>query len=276
MALPTRKTVRIQLPAPKGHSKELVKTVGVIPARWGSTRFPGKSLTPICGKPLIQWVIERAQQAKKLDRLIVATDDGRIRNVVAGLGVEVAMTRSDHPSGTDRIAEALRDIEADVVVNIQGDEPMIDPALIDEMAHFLAVNRDWDMVTAATAIKDASEAHKASIVKVVWDHDGRALYFSRSVIPHLREKDSGVTSRDPLYWRHIGIYAYRRVFLQKLVATPPCLLERVEKLEQLRALYVGCRMKLLRVKDVGVGVDTPEDIKKAESALRKAGLVQQG
>lgn len=276
MALPTRKTVRIQLPAPKGHSKELVKTVGVIPARWGSTRFPGKSLTPLCGKPLIQWVIERAQQAKKLDRLIVATDDGRIRNVVAGLGVEVAMTRSDHPSGTDRIAEALRDIEADVVVNIQGDEPLIDPALIDEMANFLAVNRDWDMVTAATAIKDASEAQKASVVKVVWDYDGRALYFSRSVIPHLREKDSGVTSRDPLYWRHIGIYAYRRVFLQKLVATPPCLLERVEKLEQLRALYVGCRMKLLRVKDVGVGVDTPEDIKKAESALRKAGLVQQG
>lgn len=274
--MPKRKTVRIQLPAPKDHSKEPVKTVGVIPARWGSTRFPGKSLAPLCGKPLIQWVIERARQAKKLDRLIVATDDGRIRNVVAGLGVEVVMTRSDHPSGTDRIAEALRDIEADVAVNIQGDEPMIDPKLIDEMAHFLAVNHDWDMVTAATAIRDASEVHKASVVKVVWDYDGRALYFSRSVIPHLREKDSGVASRDPLYWRHIGIYAYRRVFLQKLVATPPCLLERVEKLEQLRALYIGCRMKLLRVKDVGVGVDTPEDIRTAESALRKAGLVQQG
>jgi 3-deoxy-manno-octulosonate cytidylyltransferase (CMP-KDO synthetase) len=271
-AMPTRKTVRIQLPEPGKQSRELVKVVGVIPARWGSTRFPGKSLTPICGKPLIQWVIERARQARKLEKLIVATDDGRIRNAVTALGVEVVMTRSDHPTGTDRIAEALRDVEADVVVNIQGDEPTISPALIDELAHFLAVNRDWDMATAAAAITDATEVQKASIVKVVWDHDGRALYFSRSVIPHLREKDSGVTARDPLYWRHIGIYAYRRVFLQKLVATPPCLLEKVEKLEQLRALYLGCRMKVLRARDVGIGVDTPEDIKKAEAALRKAGL----
>ena len=272
MAMPTRKTVRIQLPEPGKQSKELVKIVGVIPARWGSTRFPGKCLTPICGKPLIQWVIERARQARKLEKLIVATDDGRIRNAATELGVEVVMTRSDHPSGTDRIAEALRDVEADVVVNIQGDEPTIDPALIDELAHFLATNRDWDMATAAAAIKDTMDVQKASIVKVVWDHDGRALYFSRSAIPHLREKDSGVMGRDPLYWRHIGIYAYRRGFLQKLVTTPPCLLEKVEKLEQLRALYLGCRMKVLRARDVGIGVDTPEDIKKAEAALRKAGL----
>lgn len=274
MATPTRKTVRIQLPEPGKQTKELARIVGVIPARWGSTRFPGKSLTPICGKPLIQWVIERAKQAKKLNRLIVATDDGRIRNAVAGLDVEVVMTRSSHPSGTDRVAEALHEVDADIVVNIQGDEPTIDPMLIDELAHFLAVNRDWDMATAAAGIKDSAEVHKASVVKVVWDHDGRALYFSRSVIPHLREKDSGITGRDPLYWRHIGIYAYRRGFLQKLVATPPCLLEKVEKLEQLRALYLGCRMKVLKTKDVGIGVDTPEDIKKAESALKKAGLVK--
>lgn len=273
MATSTRKTIRIQLPEPGKESKELGKIVGVIPARWGSTRFPGKSLTPICGKPLIQWVIERARQAKKIGKLIVATDDGRIRNAATELGVEVVMTRSDHPSGTDRIAEAIRDVEADVVVNIQGDEPAIAPALIDELAYFLATNRDWDMATAAAPIEDVAEVQKPSVVKVVWDHDGRALYFSRSVIPHLREKDSGVTGRDPLYWRHIGIYAYRRTFLQKLVATPPCLLEKVEKLEQLRALYLGCRMKVLRARDIGIGVDTPEDIKKAEAALRKAGLV---
>jgi 3-deoxy-manno-octulosonate cytidylyltransferase (CMP-KDO synthetase) len=272
MAIPTRKTAPIQLSESGKQSKEPVKIVGVIPARWGSARFPGKSLTPLCGKPLIQWVIERARQAKKLEKLIVATDDGRIRNVVVELGVDAIMTRSDQPSGTDRIAEALRDVEADVVVNIQGDEPLIEPALIDELAYFLAQNADWDMATAAAPITDATEIQKASVVKVVWDHDARALYFSRSTIPHLREKDSGIAARDPLYWRHIGIYAYRRMFLQKLVATPPCLLEKVEKLEQLRALYLGCRMKVLRVKDVGLGVDTPEDIMKAEAALKKAGL----
>ena len=273
MTTPTRKTIRIQLPEPGKASVNLAKIVGVIPARWGSTRFPGKSLTPICGKPLIHWVIERARQAKKIGRLIVATDDGRIRNVVTDLGVEAVMTRSDHPSGTDRIAEAIREIEADVVVNIQGDEPLVAPALIDELAQFLATNHDWDMATAVASIKDVAEVQKASVVKVVWDHDGRALYFSRAVIPHLREKDSGIKGSDPLYWRHIGIYAYQRTFLQKLVATPPCLLEKVEKLEQLRALYLGCRMKVLRTRDVGLGVDTPDDIKKAEAALRKAGLV---
>ena len=153
-AIPIRKTVRIQRPEAGTQSKEPVEIVGVIPARWGSTRFPGKSLTPICGKPLIQWVIERARQAKKLEKLIVATDDGRIRNAASELGVEVVMTRSDHPSGTDRIAEALGHVEADVVVNVQGDEPLIEPALVDELADFLARNTDWDMATAATSIKD--------------------------------------------------------------------------------------------------------------------------
>jgi len=273
MDTPTQQTVPIQPPEPGKPSKEPVKMVGVIPARWDSTRFPGKSLEPLCGKPLIQWVIERARQAKKLEKLIVATDDGRIRNAAVELGVDVVMTRSDHPSGTDRIAEALRDVQADVVVNIQGDEPLMDPALIDELANFLARNTDWDMATAAAPITNAQDVQKASVVKVVWDHEARALYFSRSTIPYLREKDSGVAARDPLYWRHIGIYAYRRMFLQKLVSTPPCLLEKVEKLEQLRALYLGCRMKVLRAKEVGLGVDTPDDIKKAEAALKKAGLV---
>jgi 3-deoxy-manno-octulosonate cytidylyltransferase (CMP-KDO synthetase) len=272
-AMPTRTTNEAQMSQPGKQSKEAVNIVGVIPARWGSTRFPGKSLTPLCGKPLIQWVIERARQAKKIEKLIVATDDGRIRNAAVDLGVKVAMTRSDHPSGTDRIAEALCDLEADVVVNIQGDEPLIEPALIDELAAFLARNADWDMATAASPITDAAEVQKASVVKVVWDHDARALYFSRSTIPHLREKDSGVAARNPLYWRHVGIYAYRRIFLQKLVATPPCLLEKVEKLEQLRALYLGGRMKVLQTISAGLGVDTPEDVKKAEAALRKAGLV---
>jgi 3-deoxy-manno-octulosonate cytidylyltransferase (CMP-KDO synthetase) len=249
------------------------RVIGVIPARWGSTRFPGKSLAMIGGKPLIQWVIERARQARKLDELIVATDDERIRAAAAKLGVEVAMTRADHPSGTDRIAEAVRGRAADVVINIQGDEPLIAPALVDELAGTLAGSPDWDMATAAAPITAGGDVANPSVVKVVWDQAGRALYFSRSVIPYLREKDSGAGLGDRLYWRHIGIYAYQRPFLERLVAEPPCSLEKAEKLEQLRALHIGGRMKVLPVDDIGLGVDTPEDVKKAEAALARAGLV---
>lgn len=244
--------------------------LGVVPARWGSTRFPGKSLAPIAGKPLIQWVVERARQARRLKAVLVATDDARIARAVEALGVEAVMTRADHPSGTDRIAEAIRNRPADIVVNIQGDEPLIDPALIDELAGALAGDPAWDMATAACPIADPADVGNPSVVKVVWAQDGRALYFSRSPIPHLREKESGTAAGEPLYWRHIGIYAYRRAFLEKLVATPPCLLEKAEKLEQLRALYLGCRMKVVLARDMGPGVDTPADVAKAEAALRQA------
>jgi 3-deoxy-manno-octulosonate cytidylyltransferase (CMP-KDO synthetase) len=247
--------------------------VGVIPARWGSTRFPGKSLALICGKPLIQWVLERARQAR-LDSLIVATDDERIREAVAGMGAEVVMTRSDHASGTDRIAEAIQGRQADVVVNIQGDEPVIDPALINELGATLADESDWDMCTAATPIRNAADVKNPSIVKVVTASDGRALYFSRSVIPYMREeKESGADDGQPLYWRHIGVYGYRRSFLERLVAVPPSLLEKAEKLEQLRALHIGCRMKVLATEDSGLGVDTPGDVARAEAAIMKAGLI---
>ena len=248
------------------------RIVGVIPARWGSTRFQGKSLALIAGKPLIQWVIERALQAKSLRELLVATDDARIRDAAVKAGAEAIMTRSNHPSGTDRIAEAVRPRKADVVVNIQGDEPLIDPRLIDELGLLLAGDRDWDMATAATPIAVWEDIFNPSVVKVVWDRDGRALYFSRSAIPHLREKDSGAEASEGLYWRHIGIYAYQRPFLERLVATPLCLLEKAEKLEQLRALFIGCRMKVVQTRDVGLGVDTPEDVAKAEAALKRAGL----
>lgn len=246
--------------------------IGVIPARWGSTRFPGKSLAPIAGKPLVQWVLERTRQAKRLSTVLVATDDQRIFDAVAKMGGEAVMTRSDHPSGTDRIAEAVRGRPADAVINIQGDEPLIDPALIDELAATMTRSDSWDMATAATPITDAADIASPSVVKVVTAQDGRALYFSRSVIPFIREKDSGAAGPEALYWRHIGIYAYRRAFLEKLVATPPCPLEMAEKLEQLRALAIGCRMKVLKTRDIGIGVDTPEDVKRAEAALRQAGL----
>ena len=245
------------------------KIVGVIPSRWGSTRFPGKSLAVISGKPMIQWVVERVKQAKKLDAVIVATDDARIAECVQALeipGVQVAMTRADHPSGTDRIAEAVQALEIDAVINVQGDEPLIDPALIDELADVISTG-EWDMATAATPIEDEEQINDPSVVKALFNRHGQALYFSRATIPHIREPDGVPTTG--IYWRHIGIYAYRRDYLLKLVAEPPCALEELEKLEQLRALDMGCRMKVIQTQDFGIGVDTPEDVAKAERLLEQ-------
>ncbi len=244
------------------------RVVGVIPARWASTRLPGKALAPIFGKPLIQWVLERTRQADRLDEIVVATDDERIHSVVTKLGGLAVMTHPDHPSGTDRVAEAVAGRDAGVVINIQGDEPLIDPGLINRLAEVMVRNREWDMATAATPIRDAGELNKPSVVKVVFGAQGRALYFSRSVIPFVRDiAPAGLT-----HWRHVGIYAYRRTFLDRLVKAPPCVLEMTEKLEQLRALYLGGRMTVVETNEIGLGVDTPEDIPLAEAALRRAGL----
>lgn len=249
------------------------KVIGVIPTRWGSTRFPAKCVAMIAGKPMIQWVVERVSQAKSLDKVIVALDDERIADAVKALDmdkVQIAMTRPDHPSGTDRIAEAVADEEADVVINIQGDEPLIDPALIDELAEQMLSDAGWDMATAATPIESEGQIKDPSAVKVVFNRHGQALYFSRSTIPFIREPGESTTG---VYWRHIGIYAYRRDYLLQLVNEPPCALENLEKLEQLRALDMGCRMYVLKTDDFGVGVDTPEDVPKAEAALAELGLI---
>ncbi|MEI6148191.1 MAG: 3-deoxy-manno-octulosonate cytidylyltransferase [bacterium] len=246
------------------------RVVGVIPARWASTRLPGKALVNLCGKPLIQWVLERTKLASRLDEVIVATDDERIRSVVESLGSKAVMTRPDHPSGTDRVAEAVSGQSADVVINIQGDEPLIDPELINRLAQVMVEGQEWDMATAATPIRSGEELQKSSVVKAVWGEGGRALYFSRSVIPFVRD-----SMPDGLrHWRHVGLYAYRREFLERLVRTPPCLLEQAEKLEQLRALHLGARMRVLETQDVSIGVDTPEDVALAEAALRHAGLAE--
>ena len=244
------------------------RVVGVIPARWASTRLPGKALAPICGKPLIQWVLERVRQADRLDEVLVATDDERIRSVVASLGGTAVMTRVDHPSGTDRVAEAVAGRDAGIVINIQGDEPLIDPGLINGLAEVMLKARDWDMATAATPIHSPEELNKPSVVKVVSGAEGQALYFSRSVIPFVRD----AAPAGLIHWRHVGIYAYRRAFLDRLVATPPCVLELSEKLEQLRALHLGARMKVVETQEIGLGVDTPEDVALAEAALTRAGL----
>lgn len=249
------------------------RVVGVIPSRWGSTRFPGKSLALIGGRPLLAWVVERARQARRLDEVWVATDDDRIAAAARQFGAAVAMTSPEHPSGTDRIAEAVRNHEADVVVNIQGDEPLIDPGLIDQVAEVLASRTDLDMATAATPLGSAAELHNPDTVKVVRDLDGLALYFSRSVIPFVRGADAHFAPVAGSHFRHVGIYGYRRAFLERLVKTPPCALENLEKLEQLRALALGCRMLVLDCAAVGIGVDSPADVPRAEKLMREAGLL---
>jgi len=249
-----------------------MRVVGVIPSRWASTRLPGKSLIPLCGKPLVQWVVERARQATRLDELIVATDDERIRAVIAPMGIPVVLTAPEHPSGTDRIAEAIRGRVADIVVNIQGDEPLIDPALIDQLAQELVEQPNWDMATVATPLTDSNDLSSRSVTKVVWNRAGQALYFSRAAIPCVR--DPGRIPTGLIYYRHVGIYAYRKAFLDRMVATQPCIMEQAEGLEQLRALDLGARIKVIVAPYEGLGVDVPEDVPRAEAALRRAGLTR--
>lgn len=246
------------------------KVAGVIPARWASTRFPGKPLALIAGRPLIAHVIERASLAERLDVVIVATDDDRIRKTVEALGVRVVMTRAEHPSGTDRVAEAVQATGAHVVVNIQGDEPLLDPALVDQLAAILVNEPEWDMATAATPIENAAEIANPNVVKVVWGRSHQALYFSRSPIPFVRDGDPGDTGG--VYWRHVGVYAYQRSFLERMVAANPARLEQLEKLEQLRALAMGGRIVVVETDERAIGVDTRADVKYVEE-LMKAGSV---
>jgi 3-deoxy-manno-octulosonate cytidylyltransferase (CMP-KDO synthetase) len=245
-----------------------VKIIGIVPARYASTRFPGKLLAPIAGKPLIQHVVERCKKAKSLNEVIVATDDARIAGVAKKF-CRVEMTRADHPSGTDRIAEVAARCPCDAVVNIQGDEPMIDPAVIDAVAGALAQN---EMSTAATRIKNPADYDNPNVNKVVVNAAGRALYFSRRTIPYLREAASGSVSEQLAafpFLKHLGIYGYRRGTLLRLVKFPVSPLENAEKLEQLRALENGIPIAVVQVDYDSVGVDAPEDVAKVEKLLNR-------
>ena len=244
-----------------------MKVLGIIPARYTSTRFPGKLLHPIAGKPLIQHVVERCKLARSLSEVIVATDDLRIRDV-AGKFCRVEMTRPDHPSGSDRIAEVAARCACDAVINIQGDEPLIDPNVIDAVAAALADN---EMSTAATVIGEPAEYDNPNEVKVVVNSAGRALYFSRRTIPYLRDA-AGRSPAEQLaafsFLKHLGLYGYRRETLLRLVQFPVSPLEQAEKLEQLRALENGIPIAVVRVKYDSVGVDTQEDVARVEALLR--------
>ncbi len=237
-----------------------IKAIGVIPARYGSTRFPAKMLADLCGKPLVVRTVERVRQARSLSEVLLATDDERIAEAARAENIPAVLTRADHPSGTDRIAEAVSGTDADIVVNIQGDEPFMDASLIDALVERMAASPEVEMATAATPIRDAAELHAPSVVKVVCGLGGRALYFSRSLIPFARDVAPETLLDRELYLRHLGIYAYRRDFLLKLVSHPPHLLEETEKLEQLRALALGATIAVLKTDQPAPGVDTPADL----------------
>ena len=253
-----------------------MKRYGIIPSRFGSSRFPGKPLALLAGKPLVAWVVEAVKKAKSLDEVFVATDDERIVKAVEQYGGVAVMTPSELPSGTDRIACAARNRfggdfgDDDILVNIQGDEPLIDPKLIDELVAKLT-GSDVEMATAVTPIKSAADLAAKTVVKVVLDREDRALYFSRAAIPCDRDNvpnfQTSQTSQTSLYVRHLGIYAYRGGFLKRYIKEPPCALEKTEKLEQLRALWMGAKIAVVKTADEGVGVDTPEDAKRVEKIL---------
>ncbi|MGQ9471662.1 MAG: 3-deoxy-manno-octulosonate cytidylyltransferase [Candidatus Aminicenantales bacterium] len=231
--------------------------VGVIPARYGSSRFPGKPLALLLGKPLVQWVYEGASKSNFLEEVIVATDDPRIAEVARNFGAKVAMTKPDHASGTDRIVEALRGSGASVVINIQADEPLIEGWMIDRLIPPL-VSREADLTSLMAPVYDLSLADDCNRVKVVVDKRGYALYFSRSPVPF---------APDDFFYQHIGIYGFQRDVLEAFSRLEPSRLEKTERLEQLRALENGYRIRMVEIDEPTVGVDTPEDLARVAALI---------
>lgn len=235
---------------------DVPRTLGVIPARYASSRFPGKALATLAGKPMIQHVWERASMAQYLGGLLVATDDERIASVVRGFGGKVRMTRSDHPTGTDRLAEVASSEAAQLYVNIQGDEPLIDPGAIDAAILSVVGDEHVAMGTLKKRLTDPSDLTNSNVVKVVTNLLGDAIYFSRSPIPFDRDQAGGL---DP-YYKHIGLYVYRREFLAQYPILSVGPLEQIERLEQLRALENGYRIRVVATDYESIGVDTPDDL----------------
>lgn len=247
-----------------------IEVVAIIPARYHSNRFEGKPLALINGKPMIQHVVERAKSVSLLSRIVVATDDQRIADCVEGFGGEYVITRSDHVSGSDRLAEAaeLLDIsEHDVVVNIQGDQPLFDAEVIEQVAGPLLTDPALPMSTLIYKIIRPEEIDDPNHVKTVFDHEHNALYFSRAPVPFQRNPEDDIA---PTYYKHLGFYAYRKGFLLTFVALPEGEWERFEKLEQLRALEYGYRIKVVLTEHDSIEVDTPEDLKRVEDFIVKS------
>ncbi len=248
-----------------------MNAIAVVPCRWGSRRFPGKPLVPLLGRPMVAWVVDAARAAGRVARVIVATDDARIAEAAEAAGAQAVMTRPDHATGTDRVAEAVRGIPGEIVLNLQGDEPMLRPASIDALA---AAFDDPAVRMATLAIRGATEEqrndpHRA---KIVVDDFGDALYFSRSAIP-FRNTAAGCRplapgEKDPETWKHVGSYGFRREALERFVGEPRRGLEALEDLEQLRALRLGWRIRVVEVADEPICVEVPEDAALVESVMR--------
>lgn len=246
--------------------------IAIIPARFGSTRFPGKALADLAGKPMIQHVYERTCAATLVSRAIVATDDSRIADAVRRTGGEAIMTSASHETGTDRLAEVARGLEADLIVNVQGDEPLIEPAMIDQAIEPFLHEPGLRMGTLKSRIKNLHDFLSPNVVKVVTDGNGCALYFSRSPLPFFRDKwhdlkNEAFETGRLLCFKHVGLYVYRRDFLLQFAAMPQTFLELSEKLEQLRALEHGEKIKVVETSFESLGVDTPEDLVKARELL---------
>lgn len=244
----------------------LVKVVAVIPARYGSTRLPGKPLVTLAGKPMIQRVYERAKLAQRVDRVIVATDDARIVKAVEGFGGEARMTRADHRTGTERVAEVAAHEKGDVFVNVQGDEPLLDPAAVDAAVDSLLEEPAASISTVATPIKTPADIMDPNVVKTVLDFDGNALYFSRAPIPWVRDTASKIQLR---HLKHLGLYVFQRDALLEYPTLPQGELERIEQLEQLRWMENGWKIRVAEVEHDAISVDVPEDVARVEKFLQK-------
>lgn len=244
------------------------KAIGVIPARYASTRLPGKPLIQIAGKPLVQWVWEAAQRCSTLNDVVIATDDERIVQACRAFGAETVMTSVDCPSGSDRMEEAARGRDHQILVNIQGDEPLIDPTTVDACVEALAGDKAAGVTSAMIPFSGDEDYTLPHMVKVVTDHAGYALYFSRAPIPDMRRLSASELAEAPRPMKHVGLYAYRREALQKFVSLPPSPYELTEKLEQLRLLEAGVRIRMISIAAAAVGVDTPEDVELVEKLLK--------
>ena len=255
-------------------SKSQTKSVAVIPARYSATRLPGKPLLEIAGKPLIVWVAERARAASTISRTIVATDDPRIVDAVNAAGFDAVITRADHATGTDRIAEVAHNLRADIIVNVQGDEPLINPETIDRAVNALIGDPDSQMSTTWEAITEETDAANPSVVKITFDENGYATNFSRNPISNQTDEKSGSTESSPeksgrYFKKHTGLYAYRRDFLLAFARWPQSENERKESLEQLRALDRGVKIKVVEAASPSIGVDTLEDLEKVRAMVER-------
>jgi len=244
-----------------------MEAIGIIPARYGATRFDGKLLADLCGKPVIQHTWENAKKSKSIEDLIIATDDKRIYNVAKGFGAKTIYTSKAHKSGSDRLTEVISSIDTNIVVNIQADEPLLHPSMIDDVVSPLLKNKDIQMTTLCHRIKDEYELFDRNVVKVIRDRKGFAMYFSRSAIPY-KPRSTNNGHRVSNHYKHIGLYAYTKDFLFTFKSLPQSPLEKIEKLEQLRVIENGYKIKVIETKYDTVGIDMPEDLVKATEVIK--------